>query len=306
MSPEPIFIGGTGRCGTTVLGRLIGAHSDYAMIPFEVRFHADRGGVPDLLAGDVTLDEFLESMRTRWGWRSKNGQSIPKRFRKHVSEDQMENALEPFAASFPDDPLETSRRLVRSLLDPLARDEGKPAWVEMTPPNAHSGDTLAELFPGMRLVHIVRDGRDVASSVASVMERTRERKGRTSEPKSVDQLIRRRWERRIRMCEAGCANLSSDQLLVLQFEDLVVRRREESYARLLEFLELDDDPGMRTYFDTEMTADRAHIGRWRQGRSEAEQERIMDVYAKVLDGLRRDGVSCAAGYSTELEGSRSR
>jgi hypothetical protein len=284
-----------------VLARLLGAHRNYAMIPFEVRFHSVGGGVPDLLAGDVTLDDFLVSMRTKWGWRKENGEAIPKRLRRHVTEEQMEAALEPFAASFPDDPLRSSRELVSSLLDPMAREAGKPTWVEMTPPNAHSGGTLAALYPGMKLVHIARDGRDVASSVASVMERNRARKGRTGETKSVAELVRKRWERRMRLCEAGCAGLSSDQLLVLRFEDLIVERREESYQRLLEFLGLDDDPGMRAYFDTEMTADRAHVGRWREGISEAERDRITAVYATVLEELRRDGVSCAAGFSTEPE-----
>ena len=53
-----------------------------------------------------------------------------------------------------------------------------------------------------------------------------------------------------------------DQLLVLQMEDLVVRDREGSYARLLAFLGLDDAAEMRTFQATVMTADRAHIGRW--------------------------------------------
>src|SRR5438034_10998275 len=36
---EPVFVGGAGRSGTTILARLIGEHSRYYTIPFEIRFH---------------------------------------------------------------------------------------------------------------------------------------------------------------------------------------------------------------------------------------------------------------------------
>ena len=49
--PEPIFVGGVGRSGTHVMGRLIDAGPRYHWIPTEVRFHAWRGGLPDLCAG---------------------------------------------------------------------------------------------------------------------------------------------------------------------------------------------------------------------------------------------------------------
>ncbi len=36
----PIHIGGSGRSGTTILGRLLGCHSEHLLIPFEAKFHS--------------------------------------------------------------------------------------------------------------------------------------------------------------------------------------------------------------------------------------------------------------------------
>src|SRR5947207_11016977 len=61
-----VFVGGTGRSGTHVLGRLIGRHSRYAGIPIEARFHCNKRGLPDLLGGRVTLAGFVEKLRDFW------------------------------------------------------------------------------------------------------------------------------------------------------------------------------------------------------------------------------------------------
>jgi outer membrane protein assembly factor BamB len=43
----PVFVGGTGRSGTTVVGQMLGEHPEYAAVPVEVRFHTEAGGVKD-------------------------------------------------------------------------------------------------------------------------------------------------------------------------------------------------------------------------------------------------------------------
>ncbi|GEM_PF-1174278 len=45
----PLFIGGTGRSGTTVLGRTLSYHRDIFTIPFETRFIVDPYGLRDLV-----------------------------------------------------------------------------------------------------------------------------------------------------------------------------------------------------------------------------------------------------------------
>jgi cytidylate kinase len=45
----PIFVGGTGRSGTTIVARLLAEQPGYMLIPIELRVHAAPGGLSDLL-----------------------------------------------------------------------------------------------------------------------------------------------------------------------------------------------------------------------------------------------------------------
>jgi hypothetical protein len=47
---KPIFIGGTGRCGTTILKRVLLCHSKIVGLPGELRVLIDHGGALDLIA----------------------------------------------------------------------------------------------------------------------------------------------------------------------------------------------------------------------------------------------------------------
>ena len=62
----PIIVGGTGRSGTTITGRLLGMHPDYHMIPFEVKFLSSKGGLADLLLGRTTIVTFERLLLTKW------------------------------------------------------------------------------------------------------------------------------------------------------------------------------------------------------------------------------------------------
>jgi len=75
--PPIVFVGGTGRSGTHVVAKMLGRHSFYRNINNEVRFHCNPRGYPDLLAGSVSLDEFLKKLRKFWWYRVKAGEFAP-------------------------------------------------------------------------------------------------------------------------------------------------------------------------------------------------------------------------------------
>jgi hypothetical protein len=80
---------------------------------------------------------------------------------------------------------------------------------------------------------------------------------------------------------------------VTSLDELVQSDRDATYAELLEFVGVDDEPAMRAFFETEMNADAAHRERWRKGLDEAEQERITDLYETTLQRLEAEGYHCA-------------
>ena len=60
-----LFVGGTGRSGTTVTGRLLAAHPDWVMLPSETKFITGYNGLCDLVRGKASWAEFLQVVRGR-------------------------------------------------------------------------------------------------------------------------------------------------------------------------------------------------------------------------------------------------
>src|SRR4051812_46906915 len=65
-SLPPIFVGGTGRSGTTILGRLLGEHHGYSLVPIEAKFHCQPDGIPGYLRGEVTAQALSERLLGPW------------------------------------------------------------------------------------------------------------------------------------------------------------------------------------------------------------------------------------------------
>ena len=59
---DHVFVGGTGRSGTTVVGRLVGAHERYHLIPFEARFQTI---LPRVVMRKVAFEEFSNVYRAK-------------------------------------------------------------------------------------------------------------------------------------------------------------------------------------------------------------------------------------------------
>lgn len=193
-----IFVGGTGRSGTTQLTAIIGQHPDVWHIPEETRFLVDPGGLEDLvrfLSTDFTpfhSCDALNRFRTLLT-RDVVGEDGPEAF-SHVDlttifgVERFGDWAKRFLADLTwhsftevDTPRTMGRyfsdraeliALCRSYVDELfsgaAADHGKPHWCEKTPGNAGSVDFLFELFPDARIIYIVRHPVQVAASHLSM------------------------------------------------------------------------------------------------------------------------------------------
>ncbi len=282
---DVVFIGGTGRSGTHVLARLLGRHPRFAGVPIESRFHCNKRGMPDLLGGRVTAAHFIDKLRDFW-WHRVRVDGQPRGLYNLLTRKQFDAAVARFEAAHPSDPVGACRQLFVDLLWPLAEEEGKPGLVEMSSHNIREAQTLRRLFPEARFVHTARDGRDAASSV------TTKTWGPDSIVKGIDW-----WADRLRSIEAGVQGeadgaayaLSSEQLRVVVLDDLVWGDRERAYGDLLGFLELDDEPAMRDFFASQMSADAAHRERWREGLGGIARRRVQHKYEGTLAALEREG-----------------
>ncbi len=278
-SAEPIFVGGTGRSGTTVVGQLIGARSDVALVPIELRFHVERGGLADLAAGTITIDQFAQRLRRKWYERPPNS-SGPRGLHVIATRPQMRQALRRLRAGYEDDPWGACGTFLDDVIRPFCREQGTPTWVEMTPPNAQGMDALCQMFPRARVVHMVRDGRDVAASVAR----------RSWGPNDFDSALVW-WADRLAAIQHASERADPARVHTARLESLVGPERHKHFATLVEFLGREPDAGMQQFFESQMTPERSHPGSWRSGLDPAEQARINDLYDEQVSRLAAMGVT---------------
>ena len=274
---RPVFVGGSSRSGTHPVAHLIGQSALFHLIPRELGFHAVPEGLVGYVRGRFDRAELIEKLSRRW-WRP-----IPDMvgFEGVVTREQLDAALARLAAAS-DDRIAASRAFMDTLLDPVAKAAGKPSWVEKSTSTVVAAPVLLEMFPDAAIVHVVRDGRDVACSIARMPW------GPDTVPEALEY-----WADRLRRAESGARAAPPDRVLVLYLEDLVLLDRERSYERLLDHLRIESEPAMRSFFDSELTAERAHLGRWRAELEAPEREKVDALYRDVLRQLREEGVECA-------------
>lgn len=97
-----------------------------------------------------------------------------------------------------------------AVLSIWAAATGKARWGEKTPSHAYFWDTIAEAYPDAPIIHLVRDGRDVALSQISA------RFG----PKTTYRAARR-WARYMDTMERLTVSLPASQIHVVRYEHLM-------------------------------------------------------------------------------------
>lgn len=265
----PIIVGGTGRSGTSVTAKMLGGHADYYAFPFEVKFITDHDGLTDLVAGRTSIPTFEQRLLTTWFRRTRD-----RGLHQITDQETLRAAVRELYSGLKQDPILASRRFTLRLLEPTVVQAGKGGWIDSTPNTIRAARILAQILPEARLVHLVRDGRDVSCSLLT----------RTWGPaEALDGL--RWWARHLEASFVQAAAVGEDRVLTMRMEDLLQYDREASYRRLLEFLGLGDDPAVREFFEERATADRAHIGRWRTEIPPEAQPAFLETYRELAAGL---------------------
>jgi len=268
----PFFVLGAARSGTTMLRLMLNRHSRLA-IPFEshflrqilAEFSTDRPLEPHEAA---RMADIVASERNFRSWHLEPGQ---------VRRELVGRAPAPLA------------ELVDALYRmEIARSE-KPRWGDKTPYYYICWRQLMELFPGSRLVHIVRDGRDVNLSLEKVGWHG---------PTASDRA--RYWKERVEMACDADRELGPKRNLIVRYEDLVLNTRETLEA-VCDFLRETFESGMLEFFldatqhicdiDGDVHAKvlrppRAEdVGRWRREMSVERQREFEEVAHSSLRAM---------------------
>jgi len=195
VSRAPIFVGGMFKSGTSLLRAMLGQHSAIA--------------------------SGLETYWFDWDWSQRDGAEL-----RHTLErlagyfDIGAGTVIALAKSAP-----SPEAFLTTLMDEVARKEGKPRWAEKTPGNIAHADRIWAAWPDAKIVHIVRDPRDVFASLV-------EAKKWDSPEEFAD-----RWVstigRGLRL--KGEINPSARSYLAIRYEDLIAAP-EQTMRRVIEFI----------------------------------------------------------------------
>jgi len=292
--PPVLFVGGTGRSGTHVLAKLLGKHSKMAMVPVEVRFHAEDGGYPGLLSGTVTKQQFLRRLRGFW-WRGFQTRRMRGLYR-FVPEERFERAVASFEEAFDANPEGACRDLFFDLLGVRLERAQADSLVEQSCDTVAQGATLARLFPEAKFIHVVRDGRDASAS------RVGQTRGLVY-PRTRRQGLEW-WEQRLRDVDAGARAIPRDRLMTVSLDELLLLGRHHGLRPICRFVRIYPQPKMKRFFRRRMTPELAHSERWRAGLSDRRAGDLERAYEEIVEGLEADGIACAPLLRRTLDRSR--
>jgi len=274
LSCVPFFIIGSGRSGNTLLRSILSGSSDISIppesyrIPFAIKkFHIFSNRDWKEVVSEV-LSEF-ENCKEFYTW--------------EINLADVHNRLENIAES---------KRTLSNIFDELfsnyaeKHSPGFKIWGDKTPMNTLYLNWIGEVFPQSKFIHIIRDGRDVASSYLK-MER-------------YETILdaANRWTNSIDLAQAFGSKIK-ENYLEIRYEDLVTNP-DKSIKKVCDFLDvmynsdmLDHTSQVGKLGDT----DKPHhanlskpissesIGKWKHNLSEDDQESITKLLHKPLHRL---------------------
>ncbi len=228
-----LFVGGVPRSGTTLLQRMLNNHPQLAVTN-------DSHFIPRALE---KTNKQLVSMALR-------GDEIMlnEELKKNVYEYHRFRRLELTAGEFAEasKQSQTFQQLVSAIYDRVALKSNKMVAGEKTPGYVRRFVLLNALFPNAKLIHILRDGRNVALSLLSWATPTKG-PGRielwNQQPIAICALW---WRWMIMTCQADNASLDSNVQMLIRYENLVTSPELE-LRKTCDFLGLQFDPQMLEY-----------------------------------------------------------
>jgi hypothetical protein len=272
----PFFVLGAARSGTTMLRLMLNRHSRLA-IPFESHF----------------LRRILEELPTHRPLET--AEAV--RMADIVTAERNFQTWHLDAAQVRQELIRCAPAPLAQLVDVLYRMEiapsGKPRWGDKTPYYYICWRQLMGLFPGSRLIHIIRDGRDVNLSLEKVGWHG---------PTASDRASY--WQQRVEMAQAAARELGPERNLIVRYEEVVLNTRA-TLELICDFLKEEFEPGMLNFFtdaaahicdidgDVHQKVQRAprpaDVSRWRR---EMPVERQREFEAIAGNGLRAMSYPC--------------
>lgn len=289
---KPIFICGTGRSGTTIFTKLLGCHQNVWAFKWESQLFA---GIPGL--GDVVnsgydpqmIEKFLE--RVRGHLFKRNVRGVDYGLFAIISSQDLETALITFAQELLDGrsaeaKLLSCKHLSDAIFLPPAMREGAQVWCEKTPRNILFADVIAKIYPEAKFINVVRDGRDVISSILQKKFWPVSRSNRFPSTSlfagEVDfDKVAGYWNALIDIGREQEKQIGASRWINVRLED-IISDREHTFKTVFEFIEIDNRPDIYEAMHKLIRMSSVNSGRWKQDLSSEQIDRVNAISAENL------------------------
>src|SRR5919198_2476996 len=194
--PPAPFVVGVSRSGTTLLRLMLDAHPELT-IPAETHFVPMVANVCDELIEEGASSEVIRerALATMTGH--------PRRGDFLLDPEEVRERMERY------DPI-TTGDCIRAFYEACAAQQGKPRWGDKSPPYTYKAPRIQAALPEAHFIHIIRDGRDVALSLAEV----------SWGPDDIT-VAAEKWVGELRKARKRARNLDRGTYMEVHYEDLV-------------------------------------------------------------------------------------
>jgi len=252
-----IFVGGTGRCGTAILGAMFAAHPQ-VMYFNEPRFISDEGGLAGYILGRTSWRGFQHKMLKSFRWNlihKLQGAGLEEAEQIYTTE-----AVDDVLHQSMPRPQARSGRITqgRAFIENLLALAMKPThryWVEKTPGTVMYADVLYWMFPDMRYIHIIRQPKDTCVSIQRQPWGIR----------SVDQFCIY-YERLMNKAYQAHQHIPPENYLVVSLESFA-HNPVPVAQRIYDFVGIPIVDAVIQQVDEHVSVEHAHIDCWREGLS---------------------------------------
>lgn len=224
----PIFIVGAPRSGTTLLQYMLRSHPRLSLPTGESHFFIPLFRAVDTY-GDLTRLENIRAVLAEMYRRSAD----------FLDTDLhgMKFDINTLAQELHADGHHTLQAIITGLFEKNARGEGKARWGDKTPYYVLHLSKIIEWFPDAQIIHLIRDGRDVALSLFARQD---------DFGVYNTYFAAKYWQQYVETGREQGAKLHPDQYLEIRYEDILSDQKnalqkicnflgEEFNASLLEF-----------------------------------------------------------------------
>jgi hypothetical protein len=304
----PLFSGGSGRSGTTIIMNLLKNHPEvHSSMPREIKYLTSRYGLVDLNFGrPIKFEEdikgirnnllasinhrtgkrkeelFLINLKSRW-WSEVGKKGKPRGLIQGVTEEEMEEISLRFRSACENDLMVASRELFYNLSSCQIKKDSVRYFADSTPVNTMQADLINRLLPGSLFINMIRDGRDVAYSVS------KENWGPADPFKAL-----KWWGNRVLISHQSLSHLPRKQHLDIRLEELISSDRDAQYLKILNFLDIPDHLPTREFFNIEMRPEKMSQGEWK--REVKDPIGFDKAYDKVLAKLKQQDIQIEKSY----------